>query len=320
MNRPRKPPCDQDQFVNHRTHRCIIKRHLVKGVRGGLYYMTDLRKTYIPNHMKTLHLAPLHHLSLVLASAPAPAPAPSTHFQLSTEDQNRVQDLWNWPDEDRVNDHNHIMGRDIKTLAVGEWLNDEVINTYCDVLNFRSAALRRRVYCFNTQMMVKLFKHDPLDRWITKQKINLCKLDTLLFPTHVNRNHWVLVHVDRPNKMIRVLDSLGTLKLANFSSQIASIKTFLMKQGERKWNGKDETCESDFADMKVEFPVPKTGKTQYPQSIPKQTNSVDCGVFTCFYMNYISLNKPWDFTQQNTEAMRQRLTLDVADYNAKAKP
>jgi len=54
----------------------------------------------------------------------------------------------------------------------------------------------------------------------------------------------------------------------------------------------------------------KDWKVAYP-SVPRQKNNVDCGVFTCYFANYISANAALDFTQEDIPALRRRLTYDI---------
>ena len=43
----------------------------------------------------------------------------------------------------------------------------------------------------------------------------------------------------------------------------------------------------------------------------QQDNGVDCGVFTCYFANYISADKAMRFSAHNMPLFRRRLTLDI---------
>ena len=57
---------------------------------------------------------------------------------------------------------------------------------------------------------------------------------------------------------------------------------------------------ANFQDWEVAYP-----------SAPQQENTVDCGVFTCYFANYISANATLDFSQEDIPVLRRRLTLDI---------
>lgn len=81
--RARVPPCDANQFTNPSTDRCVLKRELYEGERGGLWYYARPgahRKSYVPARLKSLvrrvgnHLA-LHPYGAVAPVVPPAAPA-----------------------------------------------------------------------------------------------------------------------------------------------------------------------------------------------------------------------------------------------------
>ena len=45
--------------------------------------------------------------------------------------------------------------------------------------------------------------------------------------------------------------------------------------------------------------------------IPIQENSSDCGVFTCMYMEYLSRDEPFDFTQEQMSFIRRRIIYEI---------
>lgn len=50
-------------------------------------------------------------------------------------------------------------------------------------------------------------------------------------------------------------------------------------------------------------------KDEYKEVIPKQSNSHDCGIYTCLYGYYLHLGKDIDFTQENFDLTRQKIVL-----------
>lgn len=44
---------------------------------------------------------------------------------------------------------------------------------------------------------------------------------------------------------------------------------------------------------------------------PEQKNGVDCGVFLCQYVDYLSRNAPLDFSQSGMTAFRKRMLYEL---------
>jgi Ulp1 family protease len=53
------------------------------------------------------------------------------------------------------------------------------------------------------------------------------------------------------------------------------------------------------------------GWKYYPSKCPKQTNSYDCGVFTCKYMEYLSRDKKLDFNQDDMNYFRIQIGAEL---------
>jgi hypothetical protein len=47
------------------------------------------------------------------------------------------------------------------------------------------------------------------------------------------------------------------------------------------------------------------------QSTPEQNSSYDCGVFTCYFANYVGASEPFEFSQDDIPLLRRRLALDL---------
>ncbi|KAG9340234.1 hypothetical protein JZ751_021674 [Albula glossodonta] len=102
-----------------------------------------------------------------------------------------------------------ITRKDIQTLSKLNWLNDEVINFYMNMLVERS---RRpdlpSVYTFNTFFYPKLRSAGfaAVRRWT--KKVDVFASDILLVPVHLGV-HWCLSVVDFRKKTVTYFDSMG---------------------------------------------------------------------------------------------------------------
>ena len=47
--------------------------------------------------------------------------------------------------------------------------------------------------------------------------------------------------------------------------------------------------------------------------MPRQDNSVDCGVFVCLYANYASLKKVINFKQSDIPHARKRIAFEISN-------
>ncbi|WAQ94836.1 SENP1-like protein [Mya arenaria] len=97
-----------------------------------------------------------------------------------------------------------ITRRDIHTLAGLNWLNDEVINFYMNLLMERGEADNKpSVYAFNTFFYPKVTSsgHSAVRRWT--RRVDVLGMDYIIIPVHLGM-HWCLA-----KKQIRYYDSMG---------------------------------------------------------------------------------------------------------------
>lgn len=167
-----------------------------------------------------------------------------------------------------------IRRKDIETLQGLNWLNDEIINFYFNLLMNRN---RKDIYCFNTFFYGRLKEkgHQAIKRWT--KKVDLFSFKLILIPIHLGM-HWVLASISMVNKEINYYDSMN----GNNQECLKLLLTYL----------KDELL-----DKKKETLDSENWNTTIVKGIPQQMNGSDCGMFTCKYADYLSRNKPFTFNQ-----------------------
>ena len=124
-----------------------------------------------------------------------------------------------------------LQGQHVQCLRPGQWLNDEVMNFYIEVLRERAerhetaamsaraagrvVAAVPRVHFFGTFFYLKLAKtsdgpyaYKNVQRWTLKLKSTLFAFDLVLLPIHVHDSHWCLAYIDMRTKTITYWDSL----------------------------------------------------------------------------------------------------------------
>lgn len=185
-----------------------------------------------------------------------------------------------------------VSRKDIETLSGLNWLNDEVVNFYFNLLmergkldNFPS------VYSCNTFFYPKLMSggHASLKRWT--RKIDIFSHDLILVPVHLGM-HWCLAVVDFRSKTIKYYDSMG----GENSQCLNALKCYLEAESLDKKNQKLDTSDWTLETVKDK---------------PNQLNGSDCGMFTCKYAEYICRDAKFTFTQEDMPYFRKRMVYEI---------
>uniref|UniRef100_A0A3Q4BSG6 Ubiquitin-like protease family profile domain-containing protein n=1 Tax=Mola mola TaxID=94237 RepID=A0A3Q4BSG6_MOLML len=171
---------------------------------------------------------------------------------------------------------------DLSTLADQNWLNDQVMNMYGELI---MESADHKVHFLNSffhrQLMTK--GYDGVKRW-TKQ-VDLFSKSLILVPIHLEV-HWCLVTADNVGKKICIYDSQGN------ALQKVNILKYLMTEAKEK---KQTAFENGWA------------------KIPQQTNENDCGVFVLEYSRCLALGKPLQFSQKDIPKIRKRIYKELCD-------
>ncbi|XP_020723077.2 sentrin-specific protease 1 [Bombus terrestris] len=186
-----------------------------------------------------------------------------------------------------------ITRRDIHTLADLNWLNDEVINFYMNLLIARSTSNDKypKVHAMNTFFYPKLISggHSSLRRWT--RKIDIFSQDIIVVPIHLGI-HWCMSIIDFRDKSIRYYDSMG----GNNSKCLSALRQYL---------------EDESLDKKKQTYDTSSWKLECAKNIPQQMNGSDCGVFSCMFAEYICGNKKITFTQQDMPYFRNKMIYEI---------
>uniref|UniRef100_A0A0K0D8A9 ULP_PROTEASE domain-containing protein n=1 Tax=Angiostrongylus cantonensis TaxID=6313 RepID=A0A0K0D8A9_ANGCA len=120
---------------------------------------------------------------------------------------------------------------DFSTLSDGEWVNDQIINFYLQLICQRSADLKvlPKVFALSTffYLNVSTKCSDSIKRWT--RNIDIFAYDLLLVPIHLEI-HWCLAIVDLAQKQIDSYNSLlgGNAKCLDY------LKNYLVEECEDK--------------------------------------------------------------------------------------
>lgn len=183
---------------------------------------------------------------------------------------------------------------DIQTLKNYNWLNDEVINFYMNLLVERNKKQEYpALHAFSTFFYPKLKSggYQAVKRWT--KGVNLFEQELILVPIH-RKVHWSLVVIDLRKKCLKYLDSMGQK-----GHRICEILLqYLRDESKTKRNTDLNLLEWTHYSMK-------------PHEIPQQLNGSDCGMFTCKYADYVSRDKPITFTQHQMPLFRKKMVWEI---------
>ncbi|XP_033229368.1 sentrin-specific protease 1-like isoform X2 [Belonocnema kinseyi] len=185
-----------------------------------------------------------------------------------------------------------VTRKDIQTLAGLNWLNDEVINFYVNLIMERGKGDKfPKVYSMNTFFYPKLLSggHSSLKRWT--RKADIFSMDIVVVPIHLGI-HWCMSIIDFRDKTIRYFDSMGS---ANPKCLVA-LRRYL---------------EDESLDKKKKTYDTNDWKLESVQDIPQQMNGSDCGVFSCMFAEFICANRKITFTQQDMPYFRNKMVYEI---------
>uniref|UniRef100_A0A1I7Y033 ULP_PROTEASE domain-containing protein n=1 Tax=Steinernema glaseri TaxID=37863 RepID=A0A1I7Y033_9BILA len=186
-----------------------------------------------------------------------------------------------------------ITRKDLMTLKGLDWLNDEVINFYMNLICERSTAEgdMPKVYAFNTFFYPNLTTKGfaSVRRWT--RKLDIFSYNVILVPVHLGA-HWCLAVIDMDRKTIDYYDSM----LGNNNNGLEKLREYLALE---------------MKDKKKEVLDTSEWRLNTRKDIPRQMNGSDCGMFTCKFAEYASRRADINFTQNHMPYFRQRMVHEI---------
>ncbi|XP_052418265.1 sentrin-specific protease 3b isoform X1 [Carassius gibelio] len=190
----------------------------------------------------------------------------------------------------RVNYKRHVLTMDdFSTLYGQNWLNDQVMNMYGDLV---MDSVPEKVHFFNSFFYDKLRTkgYDGVKRWT--KNVDIFQKDLLLIPIHLEV-HWSLISVDIKQRFITYFDSQRTLNRRCPKHIFKYLQAEAMIKEKR-----------DFL----------TGwKGFFKMNVGRQNNDSDCGAFVLQYCKCLALGQPFSFTQQDMPKLRRLMYKELCD-------
>eukprot|EP01114_Cavostelium_apophysatum_P018007 TRINITY_DN5479_c0_g1_i1.p1 TRINITY_DN5479_c0_g1~~TRINITY_DN5479_c0_g1_i1.p1 ORF type:complete len:615 (-),score=139.27 TRINITY_DN5479_c0_g1_i1:51-1895(-) len=187
-----------------------------------------------------------------------------------------------------------IKKSDIYRLRPGEWLNDELVNFYMNILMERSEKKPDlpKIFAFNSffyPLLERKYDYSRVRRWT--KKADIFEMSRVIVPVHMG-NHWCLGVINMEDKRFEYYDSFG----GNNEKCLQLLRRYTADEHKAK-KGKD----LDLSDW----------ENYTPKDIPMQKNGYDCGVFMCKFADYLSKGQGLIFSQKNMSYFRRRMVLDI---------
>ncbi|KAH8292512.1 hypothetical protein KR054_011176, partial [Drosophila jambulina] len=212
--------------------------------------------------------------------------------------QRYAEVIWGSPHEVLAFKFNQFIKRsDILTLVGSNWLNDEVINFYMNLLIERSEQREGElpsVYAMNTFFLQRLTLsgHAGVSRWT--RRVDLFSKDIIPVPVHHEGAHWCMAIIHMRDRTIRYYDSMGR----HNQFVLDALESYLQQESLDK----------------CQVPFDTSGFTiESVQDVPRQSNGYDCGVFSCMFAEYVTRNAKINFSQKNMAYFRKRMILEIID-------
>ncbi|KAI0047986.1 cysteine proteinase, partial [Auriscalpium vulgare] len=206
-----------------------------------------------------------------------------------------------------------VTDRDVSRLKPCQWLNDEIINFYGQMILSRSEECVSKkgsdgvngkrgpkstvldVHYFSTFFWPKLlgdgYEKGRLAKWT--KKFDIFTKDVILIPANHNNAHWTAAAINFRRKRFESYDSMGMARSVVFKALRQYVD---LEHRNKKKKPFDFTGWIDYA----------------PDDTPQQENGFDCGVFTCQFLESTSRGQEvFNFSQHNMSYLRRRMIWEI---------
>ena len=127
------------------------------------------------------------------------------------------------------------------------------------------------------------------------------KLGKMVVPVNVGGAHWCLAVAHVKEGKVQYYDSMG----GGGQRYLNGLKQFFADEAKKYPGDPVAAGAASWAEVPTQVWVGSVCVT------PQQNNFVDCGVFACYFANYISADKAMGFTAHDMPHFRRRLTLGI---------
>ncbi|XVF38727.1 hypothetical protein REPUB_Repub20aG0126700 [Reevesia pubescens] len=233
-------------------------------------------------------------------------------ISLTEEEMAEVSDAFSTKNRKRIlvsheNSSIDIRGEYLQCLKPCQWLNDEVINLYLELLKERENRESKKFlkcHFFNTFFYKKLvspengYNYRAVKRWTSQKKLGYCLLDCdkIFVPIHKDI-HWCLAVINKKDQKFQYLDSLK----GRDAKVLRALAKYFVEEVRDKI-GKDVDVSS--------------WEHEYVEDLPAQENGFDCGMFMLKYIDFYSRGLSLCFGQEHMPYFRLRTAKEILRLRA----
>ena len=220
-----------------------------------------------------------------------------------------------------------VLQTDLQTLCGEGWLNDQIVNSFATLINYRNreyfetilntqtsnrdenssamdhekilAGPRPRTYMFNSFFFTRLksgsgsYNYSYVKNWTARARVDVLSLDLLLIPVNIRSVHWVLGAIDIRGRKIMYIDTMR-------SDDSVDVKKTL-----QRWIF-DEIKYKYGSAIAEELSIGTWDIASSAKHTPLQSDSSSCGVLMLYIADYLELGRTIDFTQEHVPILRRR--------------
>ncbi|KAK9325573.1 hypothetical protein V1517DRAFT_313704 [Lipomyces orientalis] len=190
-----------------------------------------------------------------------------------------------------------ITVRDIRTLGNRQWLNDNIIDFYLEMVTQRSRENPKlpKSFCFSTHFFTTLSGnrgYQGVARWGKRKQLMLSNTDYIFVPINVHNAHWCVSVINIKRRRFEYYDSLG----GGSGNCFTHLREYIINEC------RTQSVPMDDIDGWDEY---------VSRDSPMQENGYDCGVFTCKTAEVLSRESPLSFSQKDMQILRQRMIFEI---------
>ena len=186
----------------------------------------------------------------------------------------------------------YVTGLGIKKLQGNEWLDDEVVNFYFQLIKNESNFAIYSVDALNYTNFKKYQRINEIYK-VRQSRASTKQLDFIFIPINFDLLHWgfAVVHVNK--KIIKFYDSLKNMgKQINGHCVCEDIRQFLTTT--------NFICDVDEFGWQFEYPY-----------TPQQNDKSSCGVYTCQLAKQISRSQELKLSATDIPHLRKEMVVEV---------
>lgn len=177
----------------------------------------------------------------------------------------------------------NIKRRDMLSMYKTNWLNDEIINAYRQLL---LQTYQDTAYIFNSFLYTRLKESGYNAVYLFSKRVHLFSKQVIIFPVHLG-NHWVMVALDNQDYTLTMYDSMN----GTHDKVLQQLKQYVLDElAYRAGTKRMETSPRQPMDTETYNKLrPKYSNltVRHAKNIPQQAGAYDCGIYMLLFIHAV---------------------------------